>query len=140
MLYSISTTIYIKDTTSEICKDNTETEENNTNDKEHGSTNKPHKKIRCKCARKQAGEEMVPAGTLLHLVPVQKTDNPKMIDVMEDTIGLKNYIMRKVDDVADFGEIKICPNMVKDHMPPEYVKSLRNIKHNWESKQFPEEI
>ena len=83
---------------------------------------------------------MVPAGTLLHLVPVQTTDNPKMIDVMEDTIGLKNYIMRKVENVEDFGEIKICQNMVKDHMPPEYVKSLRNIKQNWQRKQFTEQI
>jgi hypothetical protein len=92
------------------------------------------------CARKQAEEKMIPAGTLLHLVPVQTIDNPEMIDVTQETIGLKNYIMRKVEDVEDFGKIKVCPNMLNDHMPPQYVKSLRNIKQNWRGKRFPEEM
>ena len=139
-MYSISTNIYIKVTTSEMPKTTSDTEDNNIAEEENHDSNQLQGKIRCICARKQAEEKMFPAGTLLHLVPVQITDNPKMINVMQDTIGLKNYIMRKVEDVEDFGKIKVCRNMVKDHMPPEYVKSLKNINQNWQREPFPEEI
>ena len=99
-----------------------ETEENIGQEIKQDSTNKHQNQLNCICARKHSPEEMIPVGTLLHVIPIQTTDNPTKV----------SYILRKVDEVEDFKKIKICSNMVTDHMPPEYIKSLRKVNETWQ--------
>ena len=82
-------------------------------DIEEGNAN-----LDCTCADSvDKGEEMLPAGTLLHLVPISNGAHLK-------------YSLKVVDDTK-FKDINVCSNMVSDHMPSEYIKSLKIVSEKW---------
>ena len=67
---------------------------------------------------------MFPAGTLLHLVPISNGAHQK-------------YSLKVVDETK-FNNINVCSNMVSDHMPPEYIKSLKIVSKKWNDQQINE--
>ena len=104
--------------------------------KPHQSTNTciPNT-VQCTCAEMLTKEEkMLPAGTLIHVVPVFTVHGDKISnknEKVQEATNLKSYVMKIVDDASEFDDIKISSNMVSDHMPPQYVKSLSIVKEKW---------
>ena len=77
--------------------------------------------MECTCADEvDEGEKMLPAGLLIHLVPV--SDGNQNTDI--------NYTLKVVDE-ATFYNINVCSNMVSDHMPPAYINSLKIVNKKW---------
>ena len=77
---------------------------------------------------------MLPAGTLIHVVPVFTVHGDNISnknEKVQEATNLKSYVMKIVDDASEFDDIKISSNMVSDHMPPQYVKSLSIVKEKW---------
>ena len=66
---------------------------------------------------------MLPAGTLLHLIPI----GGLMADKTSKFSSKTQYIIKnvEVEDDGKLNEIMISSKMVTDHMPLKYVKSLR---------------
>ena len=83
--------------------------------------------LKCTCADSvDKGQEMLPAGTLLHLVPISNGAHLK-------------YSLKVVDETK-FNNINVCSNMVSDHMPPEYIKSLKIVSTKWDNQQSTEQL
>ena len=82
----------------------------------------------CKCADDFTKDPMLPAGTLLHLVPIEAT----AADKTSKTSSKTQYIIKniEVEDDGELYEILISSKMVTDHMPMKYVKSLRFCNEN----------
>ena len=77
----------------------------------------------CTCANAvDGGHEMLPAGTLIHLVPISSGNNPK-------------YSLEVVEE-DKFNNINVCSNMVTDHMPPQYIKSLKIVNQKWKEQDI----
>ena len=71
---------------------------------------------------------MLPAGTLLHLIPFEGMTDDKTSKMSSKT----QYIIKniEVEDDGELNEILISSKMVTDHMPLKYVKSLRFCNEN----------
>ena len=71
---------------------------------------------------------MLPAGTLLHLIPI----GGLMADKTSKFSSKTQYIIKhvEVEDDGKLNEIMISSKMVTDHMPLKYVKSLRFCNEN----------
>ena len=82
----------------------------------------------CKCADGLTMDPMLPAGTLLHLIPIGGATADKTSKISSKT----QYIIKniEVEDDGELYEILISSKMVTDHMPMKYVKSLRFCNEN----------
>ena len=73
--------------------------------------------------------EMVPAGTLVHLLPAKARNGNKYQSPQrkpnEDPDN--RYMLRVIENVEEFLEIKISPNLLKDHFAQAYVEGLRDV-------------
>ena len=71
---------------------------------------------------------MLPAGTLLHLIPIEGMTADKTSKMSSKT----QYIIKtiEVEDDGELNELLISSKMVTDHMPLKYVKSLRFCNEN----------
>ena len=77
---------------------------------------------------------MVPAGTLVHLVPQKGHDHNKNKSSDQSTYKQSTnprYILKVVDDVAEFSAIKVCPNLLSDHSCQAYINGLKDIAENY---------
>ena len=93
----------------------------NQNEKEFEDVEEGRKILNCTCTNEiDDGQLMLPAGTLIHLVPIPSGNGntyPK-------------YSIKVVDE-DKFDNINVCSNMVSDHMPPGYINSLKVINQQW---------
>ena len=80
----------------------------------------------CTCRR----PEMLPPGTLVHIVPMDIKDEKDVTKKSTDKKRKNHKYLLKVEGVTKFRDIKISPNMIEDHYPQAYIKSLNNL-HNY---------
>ena len=73
---------------------------------------------------------MVPAGTLVHLVPTSAHNynkNKSLEQITHKESIHPRYVLKIIDDVTEFSDIKVCPNLLSDHDPQAYINGLRDV-------------